>query len=125
MKLTTHPNVLVDRAHRAFDGAVDDTLELARAKAVRRLGRFAGSLTRTPTATQGDRLTARIGSPLSSARAHERGAFASAKSGSYMVFDPGGGWVKVASVQIPARPAVLPAGREFPRLMSARLRSTR
>lgn len=119
---------IVDPIEGAFDAAVDDTLEVARANARRysRSGRFAASLTRTPTVRTGDRLEARIGSPLSSARAKERGAYIAAKRdipkfGRYLaVARPDGTLRKAEAVRLSPRPVVLPAGARWPELLRAR-----
>lgn len=115
---------------RAFDAAVDDTVAVAQANAGRysRTGRFAGSITRTEAREVGDRLEARIGSPLSSARAKEKGAYIAAKRdipkfGRYLAIPAGDGTLrKVEAVRLPPRPAVGPAVRRYPDLMAARAR---
>lgn len=125
MRLVSHAEErLVRPIERAFDAAVDDTLELARAEARkhRRSGRFERSLIRTSVRDMGTRLEARIGSPLRSARAKEKGAFIQAKRGPYLVFPTNDGWRKVESVRLAPQPVVTPAGRRFRQVMAARLR---
>lgn len=117
---------LIDLVEAAFDLAVDDTLELARAHAAKhsRTGGFAASLTRTPTVRDGDRLEARIGSPLSSARVKETGAFIQSQTGGMMRFRlDTGAWVTLEAFRVPAQPAVAPAGGRFAAIMTARLRA--
>lgn len=125
MRIQSNARKLLALAEAAADLAVDDTLELARANARKNAatGTFADSITRTPLVAGGGRVTARIGSPLASARAKERGAFVTAKRGPVMRFraQPSGDWVTMEAFRIPAQPAVAPAGARFPQLMSARL----
>lgn len=112
----------------AFEAAADDVVTLAQATARKdsRTGRFAGSITRTDAVdVGGGRLEARVGSPLSSARAKERGAYIRAKRGPYLVFNAGDGVRKVEAVRLAPQPAVTPAGARFPRLMAARLEQGR
>lgn len=124
MKLDSHAQERVlDPMDRAFDLAVDDTLADAKREASkhRRTGKFEGSLERTDAAAEGDRLIARIGSPLVSAKAKEKGAYIHAKRGKYLVFKVAGGVRKVEAVRLAPQPAVTPAGGRFPRFMAARL----
>lgn len=120
-----------DRLHlavaNAFDAAVDDTLEEAVRNAERysKSGKFADSLQRTDPVESTDRLEARIGSPLRSARAKERGAYIAAEKAKHLVFDAGQGVRKATAVRIPAQPAVTPAGRRFREFMTGRLREAR
>lgn len=125
MKIESGASRLLALAEAAVDLAVDDTLEVARANAAKnaRTGEFAGSLTRTPLRREGARVTARIGSPLASAKAKEVGAFVRAKKGPVMRFraEPSGEWVTMEAFRVPAQPVVTPAGRQFPRILTARL----
>lgn len=108
----------------AFDQAVDDTLDQAQTNADRhsQTGKFATSLTRTdPREVADGRHEARVGSPLSSAKAKERGAFIQAKRGPYLVFNAGDGVRKVSAVRLAPRPVVGPAVRRFPEFMRIRL----
>lgn len=116
--------ILSRRAMTAFDRAVDDTLDVARVNARRhgRTGRFEASLQRTPAGVVGDRLAARVGSPMRSAKAKERGAYIQAQQTPYLVFDAGSGIRKVKAVRLPPRPVVGPAVARYPRLMAPRLR---
>lgn len=128
MKLESRATeILTGRVRRAFDPAVDDTLDVARAIAAREAetGKFERSLERTPELDTGGMLTARIGSPLASARPHEAGAFIQAKDAPWLVFSAGGHVRKVKSVRIKPHPVVTPAGRQFGKLMTARLREQR
>ena len=124
MKLESHADRLLERIHGAFEAAVDDTLELAHALAGKhsRTGKFAASLERTATVETDGRLEARIGSPLRSARAKEKGAWIAPKNGPYLVFNAGDGVRKVATgVRLAPQPAVVPAGQRFRDIMRARL----
>jgi hypothetical protein len=115
---------ILDRVTGAFDAAVDDTTDNAQLEASKysRTGKRERSITRTPPVEVGaDRLEARVGSPLVSARAKERGAFVQAKRGKYLVFAVPGGVVKVESVRLSPQPAVVPAGKRFPQFMARRL----
>jgi hypothetical protein len=114
---------ILEPAIAAFDHAVDDTVDQAQTNADRysKSGKFADSITRTEPVQRGDRLTARIGSPLVSARAKEKGAFIQAKRGPYLVFNAGDGVRKVGSVRVPPRPVVGPAVKRFPQFMRDRL----
>lgn len=123
MKLESHAKERIfDPIDDAFERAVDDARDLAQrnASAHSRTGKFERSIERTETAREGDRLEARIGSPLVSAKAKEKGAFIQAKRGPYLVFRVPGGVRKVESVRLAPQPAVTPAGAQFPRLMAAR-----
>lgn len=124
MNLETDYRPLDDGIGRAFEAAKTDTLVEARGVAAKRsrTGRFAGSLEVTATESTSEGLEARLGSPLVSARAKEKGAFISAKRGPYLVFRTSDGWRKVKSVRLAPQPVVTPAGRLFPTFMDNRLR---
>lgn len=125
MKLESRAEeVILGGVARAFEDAKKDTLVEARGVAAKRsrTGKFADSLELGDTDDQGDRLEARIGSPLVSARAKERGAYITAKRGPYLVFRTGDGWRKVKAVRLAPQPVVTPAARLFPQFMSQRLR---
>lgn len=124
MNFESHVDELVlEPMDRAFEDAVDDIVAAAQRFAARhsRTGTFERSITRSDTGRSADRLEARIGSPLVSAKAKEKGAFITAKRGKYLVFKVAGGVRKVESVRLAPQPAVTPAGQQFPRLMAARL----
>lgn len=116
--------VVIRPVPRALELAADDVVGLAQARAPKRTGRFARSIARTDAVQEGpDRVTVGVGSPLSSARIKERGGTIRARRGRYLTFPlPGGGFVKVESVRLPARPTVIPAARQFGRFFAARLR---
>ena len=125
MRFESNADVLLAKPRQAFEAAVDDVVTLARAHAARnsRTGEFERSITRSETVDSGDRLEARVGSPLSSAKAKEKGAFIQAKRGRYLVFNAGDGVRKKESVRLRPQPAVTPAGQQFrSQLMPARLR---
>jgi hypothetical protein len=126
VKLESHVEERVMRPlAEAHDRAVDDTRDAAQRNASRysRTGRFADSIERTPSVeTQPGRMAARVGSPLVSARAKEKGAFIAAKRGDYLVFDAGSGVRKVRDVRLPARPVVGPAVARWPETFAARAR---
>jgi hypothetical protein len=113
-----------DRIEGAFDAAVDDTVDEAQLLASRysRTGKRERSITRTPPVEVGSgRIEARIGSPLVSAKAKEKGAYVQAKRGKYLVFRVPGGVVKVEAVRLAPQPAVAPAAARFPQFMAQRL----
>lgn len=124
MILTSNADQLLAHIRAAHEAAVDDTLDVARAIAGKhsRTGKFAASLERTGTAEIADRLVTRIGSPLRSARAKEKGAWIAPKNGPYLVFNAGDGVRKVAGgVRLKPQPVVVPAGQRFRDLMLAHL----
>lgn len=127
MRIESHDEVLLAEAELAFERAKGDVLEEAVRLASRysRTGKFADSLVVTRTSDVAGRLVARVGSPLISAHAKEVGAYITAKAGPYLTFRVGGQWVKVPAVRLPRRPAVVPAGRQFPVHMTERLRELR
>jgi hypothetical protein len=77
MRIESHAEVLVGEAEQAFTEARDDVLEEARHNAAKysRTGKFERSLEATDVVEEDGRLVARVGSPLSSAAAKERGAY--------------------------------------------------
>jgi len=116
---------LLDPIANAFEAAVDDVVTLARANAARhsRTGTFERSITRTDTVeTASGRLEARVGSPLSSAKAKEKGAYIRARRGPYLVFQTNDGWRKVAAVRLAPQPAVAPAAARFQAILLARIK---
>lgn len=126
MKITSAADQLLAQAESAFDLAVGDAVELARAHAAAhsRTGDFARSITRTPTVRDGDRLVARIGSPMSSARVKETGGFMQSQTGGMMRFKlKTGAWVTLEAFRVPAQPAVAPAGGRFAAILTGRLRA--
>lgn len=124
MKLESRAReVLIAPIIRDFGLAADDVVRLAQARAPKRTGRFARSIQRTAVRHEGaSRLVCEVGSPLVSARAKEKGALISAKRGRYLVFNAGSGVRKVTAVRLRPQPSVTPAGRQFTRLLAARLR---
>lgn len=127
MRIETHDELLFAESDIAFERAKLDVLEEAERLAERhsRTGKFARSLVATDTAQVDGRLVARIGSPLSSARAKEKGAYIVAKHGPHLVFRVGGHVVKVGAVRLPPQPTVIPAGRQWRSFVTARLRELR
>jgi hypothetical protein len=122
MKLTSTPEILLRRTEPAYERAVQDTVELAQQLAVKVSGKWSKSITSKRIST-GTKLVSHIGSPLSSARAHEKGAFIVPKNAPRLVFTLADGQVRSAeSVRLTAQPAVLPAGARYPELMTKRLR---
>ena len=79
MKLVTDYTPLEQRTQRAFDAAVEATLEDRRANAPRATGEYAASLERT-----GSGLSASIGSRLPQASTVERGADVGPRRGPHM-----------------------------------------
>lgn len=124
MILESHADQLLESIRTAYDAAVDDTLELARELAGRhsRSGKFAESLERTPTVETAGRLEARIGSPLASAKAKEKGAWIAPKRATYLTIKTVDGWRRIKDgVRLAPQPAVVPAGQRFRDLFRARL----
>lgn len=124
MNLESHADRLLDAIHRAHDEAVDDTLELAVEIAGRhsRSGKFADSLERTVSVDTGNGLEARIGSPLQSARAKEKGAWIAPKRAPYLTIRTRDGWRRIKDgVRLAPQPVVIPAGRRFGDFMRTRL----
>lgn len=115
MKLESNASDVLRRVDLAFELAVADTRDLARENAAKhdRTGRFSDSIVSSPPIQTADGFEASIGSPLSSAKAKEKGAFIQAKRGRYLVFDAGQGVRKVEAVRLRPQPAVTPAGRRF------------
>lgn len=124
MKLVSNAEPLFRGIAEAFDAAVLDVRDEARAIAGRhsRTGKFAASIVESETEPTTTGFEARVGSTLQSAKAKEKGAYIAAKRGKHLVFDAGQGVRKVAAVRLPPRPAVTPAGRRFGTFMSKRLR---
>jgi hypothetical protein len=133
VRFESHPEPLYAGIRRGFERAVDDTLDLARVHAERhaKSGTFARSLSRTATQEVDGRLTARIGSPLASARVKERGGYMEArqhipKFGPYLAVRlPDGSVRKASAVRVRATPVVTPAGARWPVILPARLREQR
>lgn len=124
MKFESHAQELIlDPIERAYERASENTLEDARRVAGRhsRSGKFRDSLQLSEPVEVDGRLERRIGSPLSSAKAKEKGAYIRAKRGKYLVFDAGQGVRKVEAVRLAPQPAVAPAVTQFPVFMAARL----
>lgn len=123
MKLESNAADTLRRIDLAFELAVADTRDDAREIAAKhdKSGKFSGSIISSPPVATTEGFTAAIGSPLSSARAKEKGAFIQAKRGKYLVFDAGQGVRKVQAVRLRPQPAVTPAGRRFPEHMTRRL----
>lgn len=115
MKLESRADDLMRRMDLAFELAVADARDDARAEASKhdRTGKFSASIVSSPPVDTGDGYEASIGSPLSSAKAKEKGAYITAKRGKYLVFDAGQGVRKVQAVRLRPQPAVTPAGRRF------------
>lgn len=124
MNLVSYADRLEIRIEAAFDAAVDDTMFEAQDIAERhsRTGKFADSITRTELVVSEGKLEARIGSPLASAKAKEKGAYIVPVKAPKLVFDAGQGIRKVDSVRLAPQPAVTPAGRRFAEFMTKRLR---
>lgn len=124
MKLVSNPEPIVRGIEAAFNLAVLDTRDEARAIAGRRskTGKFASSIVESETEPTPAGLEARIGSTLQSAKAKEKGAYIAAKRGRHLVFDAGQGVRKVAAVRLAPQPAVTPAARKFGDFMTKRLR---
>lgn len=128
MRIESHAELLVEEVAEAFILARNDVLEEARHNAAKysKTGKFERSLEATDVEADADALTARVGSPLASAAAKERGAYVTPKRKPWLVFmGQEGHLVKVAAVRLPRRPAVVPAGRRFPEFMLERLREIR
>lgn len=128
MKAEFHSEVLVERSRAAYEDAVDDTLALAQELAGRhsRSGKFADSLERTETVEVDGRLETRIGSPLASARAKEKGAWIAPKNAPYLTIKTADGWRRIKDgVRLAPQPAVVPAGQRFRDIMRARLEGAR
>lgn len=122
MKLTTNYAPLFAGVEQSFTAAEADTVAEAQRRARKRTGKWSNSITsqRIPSAT--GQMSAVVGSPLSSARAHEKGAFIQAKKHEYLYIPQGDGTVrKVKSVRINAQPAITPAGDKFPEFMTRRM----
>lgn len=124
MNLTSNAGILLERSRAAHEAAVDDTLELAREIAGKhsRSGKFAASLQRTATVETSRGLETRIGSPLQSARAKEKGAWIAPKRAPYLTIKTADGWRRIKDgVRLAPQPAVTPAGARFRDFMKARL----
>lgn len=131
MKLDSHADRLFDRIREAHDAAVDDTLQLAVEIAGKhsKSGKFAASLQRTATVEDTNPyhnvLETRIGSPLASAKAKEKGAWIVPKRAPYLTIKTADGWRRIKDgVRLAPQPAVTPAGRRFGELVRARLGRT-
>ena len=73
-----------------------------------RTGRLKNSI-KMQALTKGATMVAKLSSDEIYARIQEEGGIIRAKSSKYLTFQIGGGWVKVPSVRIPARPYLNPA----------------
>lgn len=123
MNLTTNYAPLFDGFEQAFDGAVEDVVKEAQDRARKRTGTWAASITSQRVPAPAGAFAAVVGSPLSSAKAHEKGAFIQAKNSDYLYIPQSDGTVrKVKSVRLNPQPAVTPAGNHFPELMTQRLK---
>lgn len=121
--------VLATKQRDALDNALDDAVAIARSNAVKRTGKWAGSIRRLPVVVRGSVMSSQVGSSLVSAVAHERGAYIQAKRGPTLVIRLGDGtWRRPKAVRLHARPVIRPAVVATMRLRFAsnfRLRSVR
>lgn len=124
MKLESRAAEVFAGVDAAFEAAVLDTAEEAQrlARQHSRTGKFAASIEASEIVATSEGLEARIGSPLSSAKAKEKGAYITPKRGDYLVFDAGSGIRRVKSVRLRPAPVVTPAGRRFDLFMTRRLK---
>jgi hypothetical protein len=126
MRFESHAEQVFEGIDAAFEAAVLDTRDEAEriARQHSRTGKFAGSIEASEVEQVGGRLEARIGSPLVSARAKEKGAFIQAKNKPTLIIKTKDGWRRPKQVRLVPHPAVTPAGRKFGEFMAERLRQT-
>jgi hypothetical protein len=121
VKYERHFERLTGKLPHVIALATTDTLVGIRKRAPRRSGKYAASID-ADVKEHGKGWTVTVGSPLSSARIHERGGVIRARRAPYLVFNPGGGVVKVESVVQKGKPHLGPGSREWPRNVAKRMR---
>jgi hypothetical protein len=105
---------LVRGIEQAFASALDETVEDARRRAPKRTGMWARSIDAERTTHAGDRLESAIGSPLVSAKVHERGGYITPKRAKALAIPQPDGSIRLSkAVRIPPHPAIIPAARGF------------
>jgi hypothetical protein len=121
IKVTTDASRLLARTDPAFEDAVADTLNAARAEARKhgQTGKFEGSL-ETTIDRAGDVKTARLGSSLVSAKVKEKGGFMQGNP-LLLLRLAGGEFRSAAAVRVRATPVVTVAGPKFIDFMKRRL----
>ena len=123
MKLTTNYAPLFAKTDKAFGLAVKDTEDAAKENAGRsaRTGKFRDSIKHT-LGREGEIRTARVGSPLVSARVKEKGGYMQASSDTLYLPAGDGSVRRPEAVRVRATPVVTPAAKRFPEFMSRRMR---
>lgn len=121
MRYESHVFRLTDRIPKAAKLAADDVVKDAQSRVRRRTGKFQRSI-KAKVENTATGVRCEIGSPLASARIKERGGVIKARRGDFLVFNAGQGVRKVPSVRLTARPYLAPAGKQWPKFMTARLR---
>lgn len=102
--------VVAAHQHKALDNAMDDSVTIARQNAVKRTGKWAGSIQRTQIVVRGQVMSSSVGSRLVSALAHEKGAYIQAKRYPTLVIRlPDGSFRRPKAVRLQARPVIRPA----------------
>jgi len=77
-----------------------------------RTGELRSSLSAEVNKIHGNEYEGRVGTNIIYGKIHEYGATIRAKTGEYMTWPSGAGWVRAREVRIPARPWLNPALRE-------------
>lgn len=101
--------VVTTHQRNALEVALDVAVDQARQNAVKRTGKWAGSIRRLPVVVNGQVMSSQVGSSLVSAVAHEKGAYIQAKAYPTLVFNVGGRWVRPKAVRLQGRPVIRPA----------------
>lgn len=117
-------DVIAQRVEGGFDAALDEVVKDAQRRAKKVTGTWAASIQRTDIVETSAGYSARVGSNLSSALAHERGAYIRAKRSDWLYIPFGDGTLrKVKAVRIKAHPAITPAVKTFSRRFGAEMKS--